>query len=359
MKRILHLYKEFYPVSGGIQQAIKSVVELTPEYEHTILTTSSELDGTESLYGAKVIYCKKLAEIMSTPITFKYISTARKLIKEHDIVCAHYPYPMNELVLLGLKPKKLIYFWHSDIVSQKIAKHAVYPFVRMALKKADKVFISYPEMATNSDVLNAFADKTVVSSYYVDTTQTEASTDDVKAKYGRYMLGIGRLVPYKGFDYMIRAMKDIGDMNLVIVGSGPVQEELDGLITELGLQERVFIVNGVTDDQLKIFCKGCEFFVFPSCLPSEAFGIATLEAMVYGKAVLNTWLHTGVNYVARDGEEAVTVEAKSASALASGANRLGLDVELRDNLGYNAKLRVESFFTKEKRRSALLSEFGD
>lgn len=357
MKTILHLYKEYYPVSGGVQHAIRTIVELTPEYSHTILTTSSELSGTRDVYGAKVIYCKKLFEKMSTPVSLRYALLARKFMRTHDIVCAHYPYPLTDILLTGIRPENLIYFWHSDIVSQKNAKKFVYPFIRNGLKKSKHIFVSYPDMAANSDILFEFKDKTVVSPYAVSIEAGKPADCGSLAKYGRYMLGVGRLVKYKGFAYMIKAMKDVKDLNLIICGKGPLYDELKILIDSMGLADRVFILNDVNENELRTLYRCCEFFVFPSCLPSEAFGIAMLEAMAYGKAVLNTQLSTGVNFVARNGIEAVTVKPASPEALAVGANTLAGDTALREKLSRNAEERARSVFDIKSKREQLVSIF--
>jgi len=359
LNKVLHLYKEYYPVNGGIQQAINSIVDLTPEYEHTVLTTSSTLHG-EGVHGeAKVYYCKSYGTLMSTPLSPEFVFKAVSLAKKADIVIIHYPFPLSELAMVFSSQKNVIYCWHSDIVAQKRAKHLVYPFVRIMLRRAKHITISYPQMPDSSDILCEFREKTVLCPYTVEKDVDFENLDDKYPyrNFGRYTLSVGRLVPYKGFRYLLEALTKLDGINSVICGSGPLKQELTEQIELLGLQERVFMLEGLSDDELSCLYKHCEFYAFPSCMQSEAFGIAMLEALKHGKAVVNTHLGTGVNWVARDGKEAVTVEPHSADAFADGMRKLLTDTELRTGMEKSALERAQTVFSKEQRRETLKELF--
>jgi rhamnosyl/mannosyltransferase len=214
-------------------------------------------------------------------------------------------------------------------------------------------------MAVNSDILCKFADKTIVCSYFIENRPLSSVPVIDTSKFGRYMLGVGRLVPYKGFEYIIQAMPSIDDLNLVICGNGFLYEKLIALSEELKLTGRINIITDASDEYLAELYAGCEFFVFPSCLPSEAFGIAMLDAMNNGKAILNTCLNTGVNYVARDGLEALTVAPCCVMELVAAVKKLAFDVEFRQELGNNAQQRSNTVFSKENRRVTLLKIFSE
>ena len=80
---------------------------------------------------------------------------------------------------------------------------------------------------------------------------------------------------------------------------------------------------------------------------SEAFGIVQLEAMVYGKPVINTSLPSGVPYVSIDGETGLTVPPSDVKALARAITRLAEDKTLREKLGKNAAVRVYKNFNEK------------
>ena len=71
-----------------------------------------------------------------------------------------------------------------------------------------------------------------------------------------------------------------------------------------------------------------------------------------GKPLINTALPTGVPWVARDGEEALTVPPGDSAALARAMERLAADPALRARLGAAGKRRVEELFTLDRMRAA-------
>ena len=87
--------------------------------------------------------------------------------------------------------------------------------------------------------------------------------------------------------------------------------------------------------------------MLPSVANSEAFGLVQLEAMVYGKPVINTALPTGVPYVSLDGETGLTVPPESETALAKAMQTLVSDADLRSKYGAAAKKRVETVFAED------------
>jgi rhamnosyl/mannosyltransferase len=168
----------------------------------------------------------------------------------------------------------------------------------------------------------------------------------IRGKYGaNLLLGVGRLVGYKGFILLVRALSKT-KANLVLIGKGPKEKELRSEIERLSLKERVFLLGEVED--IVPYYHACDIFVLPSINRAEAFGVVQLEAMACGKPVINTRLDSGVPSVSLDGVTGLTVPPENPTALAEAINRLLEGEKLRQAYGNAARKRVESEFTLEQ-----------
>ena len=155
---------------------------------------------------------------------------------------------------------------------------------------------------------------------------------------------MGRLIYYKGVGVLIEAFKKVNNAEIFIVGTGSDEEQLRQDALPLG--DRVHFMGNLSDEDLKSAFADCDIFVLPSTAKSEAFGIVQLEAMVYGKPVINTDLKTSVPYVSLDGQTGITVKAGDVDDLADAINKLVSDDELRNRYGENAAKRILSDFEK-------------
>jgi rhamnosyl/mannosyltransferase len=154
---------------------------------------------------------------------------------------------------------------------------------------------------------------------------------------GRIVFAAGRLVYYKGFEYLVRAMRGV-DGRLLIAGDGPLRGVLERTAAELGLGDRVTLLGAVPD--LRPYYHAADVFALPSVARSEAFGIVQMEAMACGLPVVNTALDTGVPFVSPDGVTGVTIPPADPDALADVLTRLLDDPALRARLGAAGRARV-------------------
>ena len=109
------------------------------------------------------------------------------------------------------------------------------------------------------------------------------------ARYGpRIVLAVGRMVYYKGFEYLVQAMASVNG-HLLLVGEGPLQAKLERQAFEAALGIESPSWASLTGRVIGYY-HAADVFVMPSIARSEAFGIAQLEAMACGKPVVNTRL---------------------------------------------------------------------
>ena len=128
------------------------------------------------------------------------------------------------------------------------------------------------------------------------------------------LITVGRLVPWKRVDGILRAIAPIEGVGLVIVGDGPERPQLEALVEELGLGERVFFAGKRSRQETLALMAACDAFILNSSY--EGLPHTLLEAMQVGLPVIATAVG-GVPEVVQDGVNGMLVEVNSATNLAT------------------------------------------
>ena len=330
---------------GGIQVIVNRLYrDLDKKYQQEVLTTRP-IKAERPFVHDHIIVAPSILEIRSLPIAPTIISKLWKKLKSIDLACIHYPFPLADIAIAvyPFKLPKIIVYWHSEIVSQKYLKIILRPFTNRMLELADKVIISSPEMLKYSSLLEKHHDKTVVIPFGID----KPSKNNHSQSNSVELLAIGRHVPYKGFESLIRAISTT-DYHLTIVGNGPLLVEHRKLVNSLDITDQVKFISNAGNHQLKQLLASCKALVMPSIMPSEAFGLVQIEAMSYGKPIINTNLKSGVPWVARHMKEALTVSPGNIGELRNAIQQLMSDQTLYSQLCQGALIRHKDRFSTQK-----------
>jgi glycosyltransferase involved in cell wall biosynthesis len=157
-----------------------------------------------------------------------------------------------------------------------------------------------------------------------------------------YVLTVAKLYERKGLDVLLHAILKLGSMGqayrFVIVGDGPKEHTLKQLASHLEIEERVIFTGELQKPEIAQLLQNCEFFVLPS--RSEPFGIALLEAMTFGKAIIATKVG-GIPEFVIDGYNGVLIPPDDSDVLAEQIRRVMNDKELRLQIGKNGLVVVE------------------
>jgi glycosyltransferase involved in cell wall biosynthesis len=179
---------------------------------------------------------------------------------------------------------------------------------------------------------------------------------DAKATLGlpldRFVIGaVGRLSAEKGFDVLIRAVKQLNNVHLAIVGDGGERASLERLIAELELKDRVTLAGWQSD--VRGWFEAMDAFALSSY--REGLPNVLLEAMALEVPVVATRVN-GVPRVVQHEENGLLVEPGDANGLASALSRVIADAGLRERLTVAGRATVEgrySFRTRMEKLAAL------
>ena len=357
--KILEVNKLYYPHIGGIESLVKQYSEGLSKIPGNDVSVLVCRDGkgkgcVEEVDGVKVTRANSMGTYFSCPLSFDFIRKFKKMAKESDVVEIHTPFPLGDaaLMLSGYKGKVVV-AWHSDVVKQKKLLFFYKPFMNYLLKRADRIVVATEGHINGSSYLPKYRDKCVVIPYglsvsdYDYNNRTPVLTSKLNNGGSVKVFFSGRLVYYKGVDVLLRAIKDVKGAELFISGSGDREEELKAYVRDNDMESRVHFLGFLSDEDLKSAFADCDIFVLPSVQRSEAFGIVQIEAMIYGKPVINTDLPSGVPYVSVNGKTGITVKPEDDRELKDAIQKLVDDPDLRSTYGANARERVLSEFNED------------
>jgi rhamnosyl/mannosyltransferase len=270
-----------------------------------------------------------------------------------DVTVIHEPNPLA-LVSHWIAAQRgpLVVWFHSEVIRPRWKYRLLYrPFLRRALRLAARIVVSSPNLAEHAAELQDFRAKCVVIPFGIDTTlfrrtpAVDARVSEIARRFpGPRILFLGRLVPYKGVDVLLRAMRDV-HATALIAGDGPLRGSLEAQARQSGVADKVQFLGHLSDADVVAHLHACDVFVLPSVTRAETFGVVQLEAMACGKPVVSTNLPTGVPWVNRHGETGLVVEPGDAAALSSALVELTTDPAPRERMGACARQRVADQFT--------------
>jgi glycosyltransferase involved in cell wall biosynthesis len=156
------------------------------------------------------------------------------------------------------------------------------------------------------------------------------------------------LVPYKGFNVLIQAAQQLPkDSVVVIVGGGPLQQELQQAIKSAGVRDRVVLAGRLSDAALHALFERAILYCLPSTYRAEAFGVVLLEAMAYGLPIVASDIPgSGVPWVNQHGLSGLNVPVEDAKALADACNQILTSEVLRRKFSQGARQRYLAEFTE-------------
>lgn len=359
--KILQLSKYYSPVKGGLEVVAeffsKAFVDLG--HEVTVLSFGADDRAYTGKFDEKVLQAKEDLLLLSTPFSLSYLRALKKeLTSGVDLIFVHLPNPFAHEILkfvkrFNTKPTRVIGVYHSDIVNQRYLRDIYNLHFLSDRSLYDGFICSSPQLKEFSPVLSKVKDKTTVIPFCVDALAEGLIRSPHHTFQGNF-LAIGRLVPYKGFDFLIQSFKDL-PYNLTIVGKGP----LDSKLREMATANVTFM--GEVSDEVKreLICTS-DALIMSSINESEAYGMTIVESFSAGLPVIGSAIRSGVSFLLRDRQTGLTFPVKNQEALIKAIEAFATDSRLRSRLSKNGMEFYQTYLSYEAFRanvSGLLKKF--
>lgn len=366
--KIVHAYKIYRPdVEGGIPQVMALLTGTDTETITNEIVVARYRGWARRfvMEGTRVTAVASLGTLFSTPLAPTYPFVLREHAREADVLVHHAPFPLTDLgIAAGLSDRTaLVVYWHAEILGRTLLRKLLTPAIKSALRRADRIVVSDEAMIENSEFLAPHRDKCAVVRYGIDLdywsvvdATGQLAVAGLRRQYPRLIIAVGRLVGYKGLDILMDALPSV-DAQLVIIGEGPLRDELQRQATRNGVADRVFFKGRVSSDDIKHHLHAARMLVLSSVTDAEAFGLVQVEAMAARIPVINTNLPTTVPHVARHEQEGLTVAVGNAEALAQAMNHLLANTALADRLGQAGLKRAQSVFSRQAYRAKIAEIF--
>jgi glycosyltransferase involved in cell wall biosynthesis len=156
------------------------------------------------------------------------------------------------------------------------------------------------------------------------------------------VLSVGRLSKEKGIDSLLSAFSTIHDRtdaHLVIIGTGPEENDLLSLANSLGIENKVSFI-GYRVNPYSYMSKAT---ILVLASRYEGLPMVVLEAMACGLPVVVTRCFPGVEEIVGDGGAGLIVDTNDESGLAEAIQKLLADSQLRERMALEGRVRAQRF----------------
>ena len=247
-ERILHVGKFYHPYKGGMETVLKSTCEGLAEqgYDVTVICSNDKPKfEKEIINGVKILRSPTIGVLFSQPLSFFMPIFLIKHRKKYDVIHIHSPNPIIEFTMIFVKHLKIFSTHHSDIINQKFLNLFYNPIYKIFLNKVSKIFVPTTNHIRYSKSVKKYKEKCEIVPFFINENRfviNNSVTEKIKAlqeEHGRFGLFVGRLVGYKGLKTLIEASKKI-DHKVIIIGIGPLKEELKNQVIKNELEKRYY-----------------------------------------------------------------------------------------------------------------------
>lgn len=300
---VLQLSKYYPPYRGGLEYVARifSKAHVDCGDKVFIVSFGSGNKTYSGQYGEQVTQVNRDIFLLSTPFHFRLVFRFLRYIDKNKIdkiyVHLHNPF-MHQLIWLfhkSLKKKGIIIsaIYHSDLANHKKLGPLYYYFFLKTSSFYDEVICSSEKLWNSSPVLTKFPDRV---KRIIPFCGDGSNRFKLRSAFNGKLLAIGRLVPYKGFQFLVETISQTPHQ-LTIIGTGPLEKKLRALS-----KDNIIFKGEVSDQEKKNLVEQSDLLIVSSINRSEAYGIIIVEAFESGLPVIASNIESGVTYLVKEGE---------------------------------------------------------
>ena len=289
----------------------------------------------------------------------------KKLLKEiaPDVINVHYASGYGTLARVAHIKKYLLNVWGSDVYDFPNQNFINKWILKKNLRAATLIASTSNSMAEET---KKYTDKDIfITPFGVDLNLFK--NNGFKRDNGKFIFcTVKTLAPVYGILGMVKAfllfLNKVNELDSVhdkdieydIYGKGPQKQEIEDLITELGLQGKVFLKGYIENCSVPKVINDCDVFLLKS--EAESFGVAAVEAMACSKPVIASDV-SGFKEVIENGISGIIINRDNIEEYADKMLELYKDSAKRAELGENARKRVELLYDWDNNVSSMIEVY--
>jgi glycosyltransferase involved in cell wall biosynthesis len=314
--KIAQITPSYFPNMGGIETHVKEISKrLAHHHDVEVICAdlSSSKNRTEIIDGVKITRFRSFTlrnTLYFSPGIYAYLKK-----NQYDVIHAHNYHALPAMLVSQAQPNNFVFspYYHgkgSTPLTNILLKPYYYLGSRIFHRAKKIICVSEYEKNLIINDFHLSSDNISVIPTGIDLNLINRAQPFDSPK--NLILSIGRLDRYKNIDLTMKVMCYLPDFNYYIIGkSGNYKKELADMIETLGLNERVKILDHVTDEEKYRWLKTCMLFVNLS--DTESFGITVLEALAAGKSVIVNNSGGLREFVGKYKDEVIGIEKNQAS----------------------------------------------
>ena len=320
MSDVVHVYKDFPPVFGGIENHIATLARAQAErgLEVDVLCSGPPgLDPGDDLGAIRVHRCRAWSTLASTPLPPGLPLALRR--SDARLIHLHYPWPPAEAAwLVAGRGRPLVVTVHCEVVRYPRLAQWIGPLTQRVLGAASAIVVT-SEAMRRTPILAPHADRVRVVPCGLDLTRFRPadSEDPVATVPHPRIVFVGRLRHYKGLPALAGLLQRLPSAHLVVVGDGPERAAFESALDLAGCRDRAHLLGDVVGEVLVRVLQHADVAVLPSTSRAEALGISIVEAQSCGVPAVVTDVGTGTTTTVADGQSGRIVPPGDVDAFAA------------------------------------------